>query len=86
MLWFSRKESDRYGWFISDSSIRSSLELSRFYEIEIPLPSIPQQEAVVNFYNARNLIQRNIMTLGNMLKDICPVLIKGAVGGQNDIF
>ena len=40
MLWFSRSESDRFGWFISDSSIRASLELSRFYEIEIPLPSI----------------------------------------------
>ena len=34
MLWFSRSESDRYGWFVSDSSIRASLELSRFYEIE----------------------------------------------------
>jgi type I restriction enzyme, S subunit len=80
MLWFSRSESDRYGWFISDSSIRASLELVNFFEIEIPLPSIPQQEALVNFYNARNLIQRNIAALGNMLKDICPVLVKGAVG------
>jgi type I restriction enzyme S subunit len=79
MLWFSRSESDRYGWFISDSSIRASLELVNFFEIEIPLPSIPQQEAVVNFYNARDLIQRNIAALGNILKDICPVLIKGAV-------
>ncbi|WP_461255589.1 restriction endonuclease subunit S [Treponema sp. R80B11-R83G3] len=80
MLWFSRSESDRYGWFISDSSIRASLELVNFFEIEIPLPSIPQQEAVVNFYNARNLIQRNIAALGNMLKEVCPVLVKGAVG------
>jgi type I restriction enzyme S subunit len=85
MLWFSRKESDRYGWFISDSSIRSSLELSRFYEIEIPLPSIPQQETVVNFYNARNLIQRNIAALSNMLKDICPVLVKGAVEEEQNV-
>jgi type I restriction enzyme S subunit len=79
MLWFSRSESDRYGWFISDSSIRSSLELPRFYEIEIPLPPLPQQEAVVNFYNARQLILRNITAMGNMLKDICPILIKGAM-------
>jgi len=80
MLWINREESDRYAWFISDSSIRGGLELLRFFEIEIPLPSIPQQEAVVNFYNARNLIQRNIVALGSMLKDICPVLVKGAVG------
>jgi type I restriction enzyme S subunit len=79
MLWFSRTECDRYGWFISDSSIRASLELPRFFEIEIPLPSIPQQQAVVNFYYARHLIQRNVAMLENILKDICPILVKGAV-------
>jgi len=78
MLWFSRCESDRYGWFISDGSIRASLELPRFYEIEIPLPSLEQQRAVANLYNARRLMQRNITALGNMLRDICPILIKGA--------
>lgn len=79
MLWFSRSESDRYGWFISDSSVRASLELTRFYEIEIPLPSVEKQQAVVNFYNARHLILKNITILGNMLKDICPILIKGSL-------
>jgi type I restriction enzyme S subunit len=79
MLWFSRSESDRYGWFISDSSIRSNLELNRFYEIEIPLPKMEQQQAVVNFYNARHLIISNVTKLGNMIKDLCPILIKGAV-------
>jgi len=79
MLWFSRRESDRYGWFISDSSIRASLELPRFYEIEIPLPSIEKQQAVVNFYKARHLMTRNISKLGNMLRDICPILIKGSL-------
>lgn len=79
MLWFSRSESDRYGWFISDSSIRASLELARFYEIEIPLPSLEKQQAVVNFYNARHLIMKNITIVGNMLKDLCPILIKGSL-------
>ncbi|MGZ0051490.1 restriction endonuclease subunit S [Brevibacillus gelatini] len=79
MLWINRPESDRYAWFISDSSVRGGLEMSRFYEIEIPLPSVPQQQAVVNFYNARHLIQRNITTLGGLRKDLCPVLIKGAI-------
>lgn len=79
MLWFSRSESDRYGWFISDSSIRASLELARFYEIEIPLPSLEKQQAVVNFYNARHLIMKNIATVGNMLKELCPILINGSL-------
>ena len=38
MMWFSRKESDRLGWFMSDASIRTNLDLPRFYEIEIPVP------------------------------------------------
>lgn len=79
MLWLNRPESDRYAWFISDSSIRGGLEMSRFYEIEIPVPPLPSQKAVVNFYNARYLIQKNISTLDDMLKDICPILIKGSL-------
>lgn len=79
MLWFSRSESDRYGWFISDSSIRASLELTHFYEIEIPLPSIPKQQAVVNFYNALHMIKNNIAKLSTLQKDICPILIKGSL-------
>jgi len=79
MLWFSRKESDRYGWFISDSSIRASLELSRFFEVEIPLPSLEKQQAVVNFYNARHLLKKNIAKFSNLLKDVCPILIKGSL-------
>ncbi|NLZ54568.1 MAG: restriction endonuclease subunit S [Thermoanaerobacteraceae bacterium] len=79
MLWFSRSESDRYGWFISDSSIRASLELSRFYEIEIPLPSLEEQEAVVSFYNSIYLIKSNISKLSDLSKNICPILIKGSL-------
>lgn len=79
MLWINRAESDRYAWFISDSSIRGGLEMARFYEIEIPLPSLEKQQVVVNFYNARHLIQQNVVTLGNMIKDLCPILIKGSL-------
>ncbi|MCL2854592.1 MAG: hypothetical protein FWE21_03120 [Defluviitaleaceae bacterium] len=78
-LWFSRSESDRYGWFISDSSIRASLELSRFYEIEIPLPSLEKQQAVVNFYNAKHMITENVSKISKLLKEICPILIKGSL-------
>jgi len=43
MMWFQRPESDRYGWFISDSSVRASLDWERFCEIEIPIPDIDDQ-------------------------------------------
>ncbi|MDR1641490.1 MAG: restriction endonuclease subunit S [Clostridiales bacterium] len=83
MLWFSREESDRYGWFVSDSSIRSRLELSRFYEIEIPLPPVEKQRALVSFYNARHLIHKNVLAIGALSKKLCPILIKGSLEETN---
>lgn len=78
MLWFSRQESDRYGWFISDSSIRASLELTSFYEIKIPLPDLPIQQAIVDIYKV--LLERRQINeqLKQQIKQICPVLIRGA--------
>lgn len=50
MMWFQRPESDRYGWFISDSSVRASLEWERFCEIKIPIPDIDKQSKFVALY------------------------------------
>jgi type I restriction enzyme S subunit len=79
MIWFSRKESDRYGWFISDSSIRSSLELNRFFEIEIPVPDIAVQQSIVNIYNGYQRRRELVEKLKAQIKDICSILIKGAM-------
>lgn len=79
MMWFTRSESDRYGWFLSDGSIRASLELSRFYEIEIPLPSMTEQDALVKLYKAYTIRKDINVKLKAQLKDLCPVLIKGSL-------
>lgn len=50
MLWFSRKQVDRYGWFASDGSIRSNLDLERLCEMEIPIPDISVQREIVNIH------------------------------------
>ena len=47
-MWFSRSEMDRLGWFLSDASIRSNLDLPRFFEIEIPVPTKEEQSALVS--------------------------------------
>lgn len=49
---FMRKEMDRYGWFLSDSSIRSNLDWDRFCNIEIDLPSLAVQQKYVAVYQA----------------------------------
>lgn len=78
-LWFSRPESDRLGWFMSDASVRANLDLPRFYEIEIPVPGLDEQTSLVNIYNAYALRREINEQLKLQIKDICPILIKGSL-------
>ncbi len=79
MLWFSRKQIDRYGWFASDGSIRSNLDLERFCEMEIPIPNISVQRKIVNIHKCYIERQRIAEALKEQLKNICPVLIQGSL-------
>lgn len=79
MIWFSRKETDRLGWFMSDASIRTNLDLERFFEIEIPVPSLEIQKAIAEIYsvyvNRRNINEK----LKAQINSICPILIRGSL-------
>lgn len=79
MLWFSRKQIDRYGWFASDGSIRSNLDLERLCEMEIPIPDISVQREIVNIHKFYIERQRIAEALKEQLKNICPVLIRGSL-------
>ena len=79
MMWFSRKESDRRGWFMSDSSIRTNLDLERFYEIEIPVPDEEIQKSIVDLYRVYTLRRSINEQLKAQIKDICPILIRGSL-------
>jgi type I restriction enzyme S subunit len=79
MLWFYRPEFNRLGWFISDSSVRASLEWERFQDIEIPVPNIEVQEAIVTIYHTLETRKRINEQLKESIKPLCPVLMKGVV-------
>ena len=79
MMWFSRKEVDRLGWFMSDASIRTNLDMDRFYEIGIPVPALEVQRAIVDIYNAFKARKEINEKLKAQIKDICPILIKGSI-------
>ena len=84
MIWFSRAETDRRGWFMSDSSIRTNLDLDRFYEIEVPIPDEKMQQAIVDIYTVYTLRRNTNEQLKKQIKDICPILIRGSLedGGE----
>ena len=79
MMWFSRKEIDRLGWFYSDASIRTNLDMDHFYEIKIPVPDTKIQQSIVNIYNAYNKRKEINEKLKAQIKEICPILIKGSI-------
>lgn len=79
MMWFQRPESDRYGWFISDSSVRASLDWERFCEIEIPIPDINEQRKYVALYKG---LLTNQKVYENSLEDlqlICDTYIEDLI-------
>ena len=79
MIWFSRRETDRRGWFMSDSSIRTNLDLERFFEIEIPVPDENLQKSIVNLYKVYTMRRSINEQLKAQIKDICPILIRGSL-------
>lgn len=83
MMWFSRKQIDRYGWFASDGSIRSNLDLERFFEMMIPLPSLTVQKEIVNIHKCYIERQRIAAQLKEQLNNLCPILIKGSLETNN---
>ena len=79
MLWFYRPEFNRYGWFISDSSVRASLEWERFTDIKLPIPDIKIQEAIVTIYHTLETRKKINAQLKDSIKPLCPVLMRGVV-------
>lgn len=76
---FNRSESDRRGWFLSDSSIRSNLDWDRFCDIQIPLPPIQIQQKIVDLYNCYEECKRIATAAREKIKNLCPALVQKAV-------
>lgn len=75
-LTFNREESDRYGAFISDSSVRANLDWNSFLDIEIPLPSLAEQQKVVNAWRALREIKEQNEAVAAPLMQVCQSYIQ----------
>lgn len=79
MMWLSREEFYRYTWFYSAGSVRDTFNYNLMEEVQIPIPPIEIQQEIVDIYNAYILRKEINEQLKLQIKNICPVLIKGAV-------
>lgn len=84
MLFLTRSEFDRYARFNSWGSARETFNFEDMCDVEIPIPDISVQKAIADIftaYNTRKLINERLKA---QIKDLCPILVKGAVekGGR----
>lgn len=77
--WFSRHETGRYGWFVSDDNIRSGMSIDRFLGLPIPMPEQSLLDALIGVADALRIRATINERLKAQLKDICPVLIRGSI-------
>lgn len=79
MLWFRRKEFQRYTWFNAAGSVRDTFDFNLMSEVEFPFPNTEIQRDIVNIYNV--YLERKAINekLKAQIKNICPILIKGSL-------
>ena len=77
-LFFSRPDFDRYSRFHSWGSARESFNWDDMCSIELPIPDIAEQRAIVTIYHALEKRKKLNLELINQINKISPILVTGA--------
>ena len=80
-LYFRRKEFDRYARFHSWGSARETFDWEDMCRVAIPLPSIEEQQAIVNIYRCAAECKRIAEEADKLSREICPALMQKAIRG-----
>jgi len=79
MLWFGRKEFQRSTLFYAAGSVRDVFSFDLMKEVRIPIPDIKIQKSIADIYNVYIKRKKINEQLKSLIKDVCPILIKGAI-------
>ena len=79
MMFFMRQEFDRYARFNSWGSARETFDWKEMCNIQIPIPDIKVQQAIVDVYDVYIKRKEISEKLKSQIKDICPILIRGSL-------
>ncbi len=74
----SRSEFDRLARFNSWGSARETFDWADMCRVEIPLPPIEVQEAIVNLYHCLEEAKKISLEAREQLKTLCPALVQRA--------
>jgi len=78
-LFFRRDEFNRYTRFHSWGSAREVFSFEDMKEVKIPIPDINVQQAIVDIFYAYSERKAIAEKLKRQIKDICPILVRGAM-------
>ncbi len=82
-LFLKRTEFDRYARFNSWGSARETFNWDEMCSVQIPIPPIKVQEAIVTIYHTLEARKKINKQLKNSIKPLCPVLMKGVIEEMN---
>ena len=77
-LIFNRPEFDRYTRFNSWGSARETFDWSEMCRVQIPLPPIEVQQAIVDVYRCMERAKKIAAEARERLKNLCPALVQRA--------
>ena len=78
-MFFNRTEFDRYARFHSWGSARETFSWDDLLDVEIPIPDLKIQKAIVDIYKVYIMRKRINEQLKAQINDICPILIRGSL-------
>ena len=84
-LWFSRSEFDRYARYHSWGSARETFDWSDMCNVELPIPSIDEQKAIVAIHHTLEARKKINTKLKEVMRPLCPVLMKGVTNNLKDM-
>ena len=84
---YNNSQMDPENRFHSWGSARETFDWSDMCNIELPIPSIEKQQAVVAIHHALETRKEINEKLKDAIRPLCPVLVRGVIQGlsQNEI-
>ena len=79
LMFFTRKEFDRYARFNSWGSARETFDWPEMCDVSIPIPNIDIQRSIASIYKVYKERQAIAAQLKEQLNNLCPILIKGSL-------
>lgn len=85
LMWLKRSELGRYIDFYTMDSVRNRFQFDELNIVNIPIPPLEIQNSIVEVFNVYNERKEYVNILKNIIKNICPLLVRGAIKEASEV-